>query len=152
MLPSSHQYDFRMRLSNITVPKLQEEKNMIHRFSLFALDIADCSLKILHYLISFISEAQNSNNIFFTNSIDLSHIIDDTKEYIEYGMDKIHKKFDHTNQSHTARPEKFFERRNVWILVLTTMDEIEDKIEKLHEFYYQYYGKTIRTLLEKVDT
>ena len=101
-------------------------------------------------------EAQNQKNIFFTHSIDLFHIIEDNKEYIETTMKKLQKKLSNasnvTTNSISARPDKFFERRNVWIFVLTTMDEIEDRIEKLHEYYYEYYYKTIKNLLEKVDS
>eukprot|EP01080_Neovahlkampfia_damariscottae_P005154 gene5154-8760_t len=152
LLPSSYQYQFRVRLSNITVPKNEEESELIYSFSIFALELADCSLKILHHLVSFVLEAQNQKNIFFTHSIDLSHQLEDNKEYIESKMKKLQKKYSQTNLNHSIRHDKFFERRNIWIFVLTTMDEIEDRIEKLHEYYYEYYYKTIKNLLEKVDS
>lgn len=148
-LPSNNQTKFSKAIDSFVIPKKKNIDQIIVLCASYGLNLAIVALKVLYTLDAFILKAQNPNNSFFVASEEFLQFLEDLSKYCELSIKKLMKVLDTLSQ---ATDMQNIEKRSLWVTILTSLDETEEKIENLHEFYFIFFRNTLQTMLEKVDS
>lgn len=148
-LPSNHQTKFTKVIESFVVPKKKNMDNVIILCASYGLNLSIIALNVLYLLASFILKAQSPMNSFFIASEEFIQFLEDLTNYCKIAIKNLNETLN--NLSKITDFEKI-EKRTLWVTILRSIDETEEKIENLHQAYFFFFRNTLKTMLEKVDS